>query len=405
MTTDENNDFRQGPLDDLLILDLSRVLAGPFATMILADMGARVIKVEIPGRGDDAREFGPFINDHSAYFFSLNRNKESITLNLKQEQGKHIFRKLVKEADVLVENFRPGTLEKLGFSYEKLKQMNPGLIYAALSGFGQTGPHKHRPAYDIIVQALGGLMSITGHPDSPPTRVGASLGDITAALYTVIGILSALQARQKTGEGQLVDVAMLDCQVSILENALARWQASGEPPARFGNQHPSVTPFDSFQASDGWLVIAAGNDKLWERLCRQLDLSNLISDPRFETNRKRTENRDELTRILTEALADEPVEHWVQILQKADVPAAPIQTVDEVAEHPQVKARNMVTSLQDNGQHEISVPDLPIKLSSTPGRGAQKPAPDLGQDTTSILREFLSWDEDRMEKLKEDGVI
>ncbi|MEJ2751360.1 MAG: CoA transferase, partial [Chloroflexota bacterium] len=290
-------------LAGLRVLDLTRVLVGPYTTMILADLGAEVIKVEFPGIGDDARHYPPHVNGESAYFMSLNRNKRSMTLNLKSEAGKLVFLDLVQKVDVLVENFRPGTMERLGFGYATLKEHNSGLIYAAASGFGQTGPYSGRPAYDGVVQAMGGIMSITGQPGGEPTRVGTSIGDIAAGLFAAVGILAAVIHRERTGEGQLVDVAMLDCQVALLENAIARYAAAGEIPGPIGNRHPSITPFEPFATSDGKLMVAAGNNVLWKKLCQALGSPDLAEDPRFETNSARTENYEALRPLIAEPMA------------------------------------------------------------------------------------------------------
>jgi CoA:oxalate CoA-transferase len=276
------------PLKKLVVLDLARVLAGPYASMILADFGADVIKIESPDTGDDSRAFGPFIGKESAYFMSLNRGKRSMTLNLKETKAKELFREMVKKADVVLENYRPGTMEKFGLGYEELKAINPRIIYAACSGFGHTGPYAAKPAYDVIVQGMGGIMSITGQEDGEPTRVGASIGDITAGLFTAIGIMIAAYHREITGVGQKVDVAMLDCQVAILENAISRYLTSGIVPKPIGNRHPSITPFEAFRAKDGYVIIAIGNDKLWEKFCNLISRPELVSDERFVTNGKRT---------------------------------------------------------------------------------------------------------------------
>ncbi len=254
------------PLEQLKVLDLTRVLAGPYCTMLLRELGAEIIKVEMPETGDDARHYGPFKANKSVYFLSINRGKESISINLKTEQGKQIIRELVQKIDVLVENFRPGTMEKLGLGYDLLKEINPRLIYAASSGFGHTGPEAKKPAYDMLVQAMGGMISITGWPDSPPTRVGMSIGDITASLFTAIGICSALYQRERTGEGQKIDIGMLDCQVAILENAIVRYQVDGVPPQPLGNRHPTITPFQAFKAKDDYIIIPVGNNNLWQIL-------------------------------------------------------------------------------------------------------------------------------------------
>lgn len=293
------------PLADIKILDFTRVLAGPYSTMVLADLGADVLKIEMPGTGDDARAFGPFIGKESAYFMSINRNKRSMTLNLKLGDGKKIAQELVKRADVVVENFRPGTMEKLGLGYEDLKKLNPNIIYAACSGFGHSGPHMTKPAYDAIVQAMGGIMSLTGQEGGEPTRIGASIGDITAGIFTAVGIISALYCRKKTGIGQKVDVAMLDCQVAILENAIARYFVSGEIPKPIGNRHPSVTPFDTFDTTNGKIMVSIGNDRLWAQFCTLVGREELIKDERFVTNGARTENHDQIRPIVREILKDQ----------------------------------------------------------------------------------------------------
>ncbi len=291
-----------GPLKGLKILDLTRVLAGPYCTMILGDLGADIIKVEIPGKGDDSRHFGPYIKDESAYFMSLNRNKRSITMNLKHEDGKTLLKELVQEVDVIVENYRPGTMEKLGLGYDVLKELNPKLIYAAASGFGHSGPYSKRPAYDGVVQAMGGIMSITGPKGGKPTRVGPSIGDIAAGMFTTIGILAALTNRNETGKGQKVDVAMLDCQVAMLENAIARYVVTNEPPKPAGNRHTSIVPFEPFESADGEIVIAVGNDAIWKRFCSVSDLDTIVDDERFAINPKRNETMMCFVRLLLRRL-------------------------------------------------------------------------------------------------------
>ena len=283
-----------GPLKNLLVVDLTRVLVGPYCTMILSDLGARVIKIEAPEIGDDSRGFGPFIDDYSAYFMSLNRGKESIALNLKNEDDKKVFEKILAKADILVENFKPGTLEKWGFGWNEVSKKYPKLIYASASGFGQTGPLKELPAYDMVVQGMGGLMSVTGHPNSEPTRVGTSIGDITAGLFTAIGINAALYDRQKTGKGTFIDVSMLDCQIAILENAIARYLSKNEIPEPMGSRHPSIAPFEAFKTKDSFLIIAAGNDKLFKSLCEVLEIPNIANDEMFKTNSLRSQNIDKL---------------------------------------------------------------------------------------------------------------
>ncbi|AZR72679.1 carnitine dehydratase [Anoxybacter fermentans] len=377
------------PLKDVIVLDLTRVLAGPYCTMILADLGAEVIKVERPGVGDDSRAFGPFINGKSAYFISLNRGKKSIVLNLKDEKDREIFKQLVKKVDVLTENFRPGTMEKLGFGYEELKKINPRLIYAATSGFGHTGPKSKKAAYDMIVQAAGGIMSITGHPGGPPTRVGASIGDIIAGLFTAIGVCAALYQREKTGKGQKIDVAMLDSQVAILENAIARYIVTGEPPKPLGARHPSITPFEAFKAADDWVIIAIGNDALWAKFCKAVGREDLIDHPEFATNAKRTENYDKLKPIMDEIISKKTAAEWIEELDKAGIPVGPINTIDKLFEDPQIKARNMLVDVNDPEIGKMKVAGNPIKMSSFEDEKDRQPAPNLGEHTEEILKRFL----------------
>ncbi len=391
-------------LDGLRILDLTRVLAGPYATMILADLGADVIKVERPGTGDDARSFGPHLHGESAYFMSLNRNKRSMTLNLKSPRGQQVFRELVAQVDVLVENFRPGTLEKLGLGYETLRELNPRLIYAASSGFGRTGPYSRRPAYDAVVQAMGGLMSITGQEGGEPTRVGSSIGDITAGLFTAIGILSALRAREQTGQGQVVDVAMLDCQVAILENALARYNVTGEIPRPQGNRHPSIVPFEPFETQDGQLMVAAGNDALWRRLCEALERPDLASDPRFKTNPLRNTHYAELRPILAEIFRGQTTAAWQALLEPAGIPVSPINNVAQVMQHPQVLAREMLVELAHPTAGQMTLPGIPVKLSETPG-ALRSAAPTLGQHTEELLGELLGYTPEQVAALHAEGAL
>ncbi len=393
------------PLENIKVLDLTRVLAGPFCTMILGDLGAEVLKVEMPGTGDDARGFGPFKNGSSLYFASINRDKKSISLNLKSEQGKQIFKQLLPQFDVLVENFRPGTMEKLGLGYEVLKELHPGLIYAASSGFGHSGPYSTRPSYDILAQAMGGIMSITGWPDSPPTRVGMSLGDITASLYTAIGINAALYHRTKTGLGQKIDVSMLDCQASILENALARYQVEGKSPEPLGNRHPTITPFQAFKASDGHFVVAVGNDNLWKSFCMAIQRPDLIDDPRFLTNGLRTDNIDALVTILEPIFTQKPMNEWLGIIEKAKVPCAPINTVDKLFEDEQLKARNMIIDLHDKDAGDIKIAGNPIKMTTVPEVSRRNPAPGVGEHNEEILSKLLGLDTKSIDALRKDGVI
>ena len=374
-----------GPLSGVTVVDLSRVLAGPFCTLILAELGARVIKVEAPGYGDDARHYGPFVNGKSAYFMSLNRGKESIALDLKAEEGRSVFERLLGQADVLVENFRPGALERLGYGWDSLHRRYPRLIYAAVSGFGHTGPYAQRPAYDIIVQAMGGLMGLTGHPDGAPTRVGTSIGDIAAGSFLAIGVNAALYFRERNGEGMMIDVAMLDGQVAILENAVARYAATGSVPEPLGARHPSITPFDAFAASDGYLVVAAGNDVLFERLCTAVGRPDLTQDPRFATNDLRTQHHAALKVELESVLRLNTVEHWLQALDDAGIPAGPINTVDQVLADPQIAQRNMAVTSDDPIAGRLAFAGNPIKLSAFADPSERAPAPELDGDRERIL--------------------
>jgi CoA:oxalate CoA-transferase len=375
-----------GPLSDLTVIDLSRVLAGPYATMVLADLGARVIKVERPDGGDDARAYGPFINGHSAYFASINRGKQSIALDLKSPQDRVIFEALLEKADVLIDNYRPGVMARLGYGWEGLAARYPRLIHAATSGFGQTGPDSQKAAYDMVVQAMGGIMSVTGHPGGPPTRVGTSVGDITAGLFTVIGIMAALHDRDRTGKGQFVDVAMLDGQIAILENAIARYAATGQSPGPLGARHPSITPFAAYSCADAPIVIAAGNDQLFTALCKALGLPE--DDPRFADTNARTTHAEELAAVLEDVLLTQPVAHWLPKLEAAGVPCGPLNTIGQALANPQVKARNMVvhTALPD-GTPLIAAGN-PIKLSAHADPATRAPAPDLDADRAAILKEL-----------------
>ena len=392
-----------GALSDIKVLDLTRVLAGPYATMVLADLGAEIIKIEQPGKGDDSRAYGPYKNGESAYFMSLNRNKESVTLNLKTPEGKEILKELVKKVDVLVENFRPGTMEKLGLGYDVLKELNPRLIYASSTGYGQTGPYSQRPAYDAVVQAMGGIMSITGQADGKPTRVGSSVGDIFAGLFCAIGILSAVHERESSGLGQMVDVAMLDCQVAILENAIARYEFTGEIPHPIGNRHPSIVPFEPFDTLTAPIMVAAGNDRLWVTLCELLEL-DLANDPRFITNPKRNENYQVLRPILAEKFMTKTAEEWQKMFDEVGIPSGPINTVDKVVANEQVIAREMILEVEHPVAGTTRIPGIPTKLSRTPGE-IRMAAPVLGAETEKILSEYLGLTSDQVAELREKKVI
>ena len=374
-----------GPLSGLLVVDLTRVLAGPYCTMVLADLGARVIKVETPGTGDDSRHIGPFIADKSAYFMSINRGKESIALDLKADGDRAIFEDLLARADILVENYRPGVMEKLNYGWDVLHARFPRLIYAAASGFGHTGPYRTRAAYDMVVQGMGGIMSITGHPGGPPTRVGTSVGDITAGLFATIGINAALYHRETTGLGMKIDVAMLDCQIAILENAIARYAATGVAPGPLGARHPSITPFAAYQAQDGWIIIAAGNNGLFEKLCGVLGRPDIFTDPDFITNDLRTTNADRLAHEMEFTLRRDTVSQWMEKLDAAGVPNGPINDVQQALNDPHVRARNMVVTVDDPVTGPLEIAGNPIKLSAFEDPATRGAVPDLDEQRAAIL--------------------
>lgn len=392
------------PLEGIRVLDLTRVLAGPFATMLMADLGAEVLKVELPGIGDDSRHFGPFRNERSLYFVSINRGKRSMTLNLKTDEGKEILRALVKEHDILVENFRPGVMEKLGLGWDELREINPRLIYAASSGYGHSGPDSTKPAYDILAQAAGGLMSVTGWPGQPPTRVGVSIGDISAALFNTIGILAALNQRHVTGLGQKVDVAMLDCQVAILENALARYQVDGTSPQPLGNRHPTISPFQAYRAADDWFVVAIGNDALWQSFCAAVGRNDLAGDGRFATNPLRTKHLTELNAILEPLFAQKSVNEWATLFSSNGIPHSRINSIEQMMQNRQVRARNMIATVDDRLAGAVQVAGNPIKLSSMADETSRPPVPELGEHTADVLA-GLGYDDDQIAALRAQGVI
>jgi len=323
---------------------------------------------------------------------SLNRNKRSMTLNFKRQAECDVFKEMVKYADVVLENYRPGTMEKFGLGYDELKKINPKIIYAACSGFGHSGPYQYKPAYDIIVQAMGGIMSITGPEGGEPCRVGASVGDIIAGMFTAYGVMMALYHREKTGEGQKVDVGMLDCQVAVLENAIARYVTSGSVPTPLGNRHPSISPFSSFTAQDGHIIVGAGNDRLWTKLCNILGKPELLTDPRFNTNGNRTAHVKELTAILNEVFSHKTIAEWMTVLEEAELPCAPINTIDKIVNDPHIKSREMIVEVEHPIAGHLKMAGLPVKMSVTPG-AVERPAPLLGQHTAELLKEILGWDE------------
>lgn len=381
-----------GPLAGLIVIDLTRVLSGPYCTMLLADLGARVIKVEMPGEGDDARHVGPFIETGgstptSGYFFSINRNKESIALNLKSAADRLIFERLLVDADVLVENYSPGTMHRLGYDWDTLHARQASLVMASISGFGQTGPYRELPAYDMVVQAMGGVLSLTGEDGGQPTRVGVSIGDIAAGMFAAIGIQAALIERQRSGLGKHVDVAMLDSQVALLENALVRYQVSGEVPGPIGSRHPSITPFGVFKAKSGYLVVAAGNDRIFPQLCDVLGMTQAKRDPRFATNALRCENHAALKASVEQALEAHSADDWLEILRAAGIPCGPMNDVAAVMRDPQVQARNMLMSLPLPDGRPLVAAGCPVQFAGDVV-SPSTPAPELDQHRVSLLQEL-----------------
>jgi crotonobetainyl-CoA:carnitine CoA-transferase CaiB-like acyl-CoA transferase len=377
-----------GPLAGLTVLDFTRVLSGPYCTMLLADMGARVIKIEQPGRGDDTRAWGPpFLGAESAYFLSVNRNKESLALDLKAPAARDVLDRLLDRADVIVENFRPGAMARLGLDYPTVHASHPAIVYASISGFGQTGPRRSEPGYDAVMQAEGGLMSITGDSDGPPYRLGVAISDIVSGMFAFQGISMALYARTQTGTGQLVDVGMLDATTALLTYQSGNYFATGESPRRLGNRHPTIAPYETFAASDGDFVIAVGNDALWRAFCRASGLDTLGEDPRFATNPQRVQDYAALKPLLVERLRTRTRAEWIAALNAAGVPCGAVRDVGEVLADPQLAAREMVQQVEHATLGPIRVTGVPVKLSDTPGAVRSAP-PTLGQHTESVLGEL-----------------
>jgi len=393
------------PLDGIKVLDLTRVLAGPYCTMLLADMGADVVKVERPGAGDDTRAFGPpFVNGESAYFMSINRNKRSLTLNLKEDKARQILRQLLETIDVVVENFRPGTMESFGFGYEAVHDFNPGLVFCSISGYGHTGPDADLPGYDLIIQGEGGAASLTGDTEGPPYKVGNSQADIVAGMMAFQGILLALLARNQSGTGQKIDISMLDCQVAMLTYQAGIYFATGESPTRLGNQHPTITPYETYRCKDGFINLACGNDNMWRTFCRVIGQEEWTEDPRFRTNADRVGHRRQLAALLEPVILQKTTQEWIDQLRQNGLPCGPIQTVGQVCEDPQVIARDMIVPLDHPTAGPIRVTGVPIKLSDTPGEIHSAP-PTLGQHTTEVLGDWLQINATEAEALHQDGVV
>jgi CoA:oxalate CoA-transferase len=383
---------KKGPLEGITVVDFSRVLAGPYCTMVLADLGARVIKIEKFGIGDDTRAFGPFVGDESAYFMCFNRGKESIVLDIKSPRDRELLERLLDRADVVVENFRPGVMDRLGYGAERLAKTHPHIVYASISGFGHTGPFSELPGYDMVVQAMGGVMSLTGWPDGPPSRVGTSFGDLGAALFATIGIVSALYKRVQNAQGTRVDIGMLDCQAALMETALARYDVEGKIPGRTGDSHPSLAPFESFAAKDGRVIIAAGNDTLFMLMADALGSPALALDPRFMSNDLRCSNRPAMVAAIEAITTREPVEHWIAKLNEAGVPCSAINTIDKLFDHPQLKARNMIVKVKGQGDRHIRTAGNPIRLAGYADNDVETPAvaPGLNQHREAILNELMA---------------
>lgn len=392
------------PLTGVRVLDLTRVLAGPFCSMMLGDMGAEVIKVEEPGKGDDTRSWPPFVGGEATYFMSVNRNKKSITLNLKAAEGQAILRTLVGKSDVLLENFRPGTMEKLGFGYATLADLNPRLVYCSISGFGESGPEAGRAGYDLVVQAESGLMDITGFADGPPVKVGTSIADLVAGMSAAHGVVLALLARGRTRRGQKVEISMLDAMAALLTYQAGIYFATGQRPTRRGNAHPSIVPYEVFTASDGFVALGVANDSLWQRCCAALERSDLITDPLYDSVAKRVENRDVLIPLLNQIMAARPAAEWLARFEAAGVPAGRIKSVPEVCESPHLRARGMIATLPHPAAGQVTVMGVPVSLHSTPG-GLRQAPPRLGEHTDEVLRRLARVPARQITQLRERGVV
>jgi CoA:oxalate CoA-transferase len=392
MAQSNETEKKPGPLSGITVLDFSRVLAGPYCTMILADLGARVIKVERFGTGDDTRAFGPFVNEESAYFMCFNRGKESISLDIKSPRDRELLERLLDSSDVLVENFRPGVMERLGYGPERLAKTHPHIVYTSISGFGHSGPFSELPGYDMVVQAMGGVMSLTGWPDGEPARVGTSFGDLGAALFGVVGILAALHSRNRDAQGSRVDIGMLDCQAALMETALARYDVEGKVPTRTGDNHPSLAPFETFMAEDGKFVICAGNDTLFLLMADALGSPQMALKPEFLTNDLRVQNRAQLVKDVEKITTSKPMQHWIDALNEAGVPCAPINTIDRLFSNPQLLARNMIVKVKGEGDRAVRTAGNPIKMSTMSEIDPESPirAPRLNEHREAILAELMT---------------
>lgn len=395
-----------GELDGVRVLDLTRALAGPFCTMVLGDMGAEVIKVEMPGTGDDSRSWGPpFLEGESAYFLSINRNKKSVTLNLKAEEGLKILHGLAEKSDVFIENFRPGVTKKLRIDYETISEINPKIVYCSITGFGSEGPYRDRPGFDVIIQGMSGLMGVTGEEGRPPVKVGVAITDLIAGLYAVNAVLIGLLRQRRTGEGQLVDVSLLDSAASIMTHMAHICLAGGEAPPRLGSAHPQIAPYQAFEAKGGkYLTVGAANERLWRIFCEAAGLEELIDHPKFSVNAKRVENREELVKIIQERLLTKTRDEWLEIFQGAGLPCGPVYGLDEVFEDPQIAYRGMILEMDHPKAGKIKQIGIPTKFSKSPG-SIRSPPPTLGQHTEEVLRDLLGFDRAKIEELRRAGVV
>jgi formyl-CoA transferase len=402
---EQMSNHHPGPLDGIRVLDLTRVLAGPYCTMFLGDLGAEVVKVEQPGVGDDTRGWGPpFTGGESAYFLCVNRNKKSVTIDLKSKEGVALLRRLAERADVLIENFRPGTMERLGLGEKELRAINPKLIYASLSGFGANGPMSDAPGYDLIVQAWGGLMSITGTADGEPSKVGVAIIDLVAGLMLGKSIAAALFAREKLGVGQKIDTSLLEAEVACLINVGSNYLVEGSIPRRWGNAHPSIVPYQSFKTADGYLVIGVASEGIWRRFCQAIGRAEWADDSRFEKNSNRVENRSLLIGLLGEIFLGRSTDEWLKLLNSAEVPCAPVQTVDQVFKAPQVLHREMLVQVEHPTAGTVRMAGIPVKFSATPA-SVRLPPPLLGQHTEEVLASWLGMGSEEINELKKRGEV
>lgn len=405
-TSPDNQHSAPPPLDGIRVIDLTRILAGPYCTMLLGDLGAEVIKIEIPGRGDDTRQWGPPFAEggESAYFLAANRNKRSLTLNLKSERGLEILSQLIRQGDVLVENFRAGTMQAWGLDYEALQALRPGLIYCTITGYGYSGPYRDRPGYDFIAQAEGGFMSVTGPEDGEPTRAGVAITDLASGMFACSAVLAALFARQRTGQGQWVDISLLDSQVALMSYVASNFLVSGELPKRYGNAHPNIVPYQAFRAQDGFFAFAAGNDRQWGTFCQEVGRPEWAADSRFATNPARNDNRAELIERLNQLFQQHEIAHWIALCESIGLPAAPINDMAGVFDHPQVQARELMLHVPHPSAGSVPLLTSPLRLANATAQ-IRLPPPLLGEHTQELLQGWLGYDAQAVQRLREEGVI